>query len=347
MTMDQVFIANFGVANSMWPQARDLPAVTVFNDQGADPFWRSGDRAGFIAYCQANSVTQHGKPPTTVTASRWFNLPTIVTESVGDVWIHREQEAIWWSITLDTEAAVSRQPPPAGGREPIVLYAKPCSPWSDRSRTGQRLRWSMLHPKARTFLFTEQTLQQINEGNAAYAMALINGENLERWHSLPDWRAAVAKSGKGAVFEAPARRIAILNMVMNAENTARNSNGQVVERIAKDKRYGLGTREEAEALLDRLMASNEDRCALTAVALQFGRDSEPDLRPSLDRIDSAGHYEPNNVQVVAWFANRWKNANDDAGFRQLIALVRRTDPAPARTPGGTLEFRNVTRTDRV
>lgn len=325
MRMDRVFIANFGVANSMWSQARDLPAVTVFNDEGADPFWRAGDREGFIAYCKANSVTQHGRAPTTVTASRWFNLPTIVTESVGDVWIHREQDHIWWTTTSEADAVVSHQLPPADGREPIVLYAKPSLPWLDRSRTGQRLRWSMLHPKARTFLFTEQTLQQIGEENAAYAMALVNGDDLGPWHSLANWRAAEAESGKGAVREAPARRIAILNMVISAENTARNSNGQVVERTVKDKRFGLGAREEAEALLDRLMAANDDRCALTGVSLQFGRESDPDLRPSLDRIDSAGHYEPDNVQVVAWFANRWKNASDDAGFRQLIALVRSTD----------------------
>ena len=323
--MDRVFIANFGVANTMWPQARDLPAVTVFNDEGADPFWRDGDREGFIAYCKANSVTQHGKPPTTVTASRWFNLPTIVTESAGDVWIHREQDHIWWTTTSDEEAAVLREPAPAGGRKPIVLYAKPSAPWSDRSRTGQRLRWSMLHPKARTFLFTEQTLQQIGEGNTAYALALIDGDDLGPWHSLPDWRAAEAKSGRGAVRETPARRIAILNMITSAQNTARSSNGQVVERTIKDKRFGLGTREEAETLLDRLMTSNGDRCALTGVPLDFDQASDPDLRPSLDRIDSARHYEPDNVQVVAWFANRWKNASDDAGFRRLIALVRRTE----------------------
>lgn len=326
--MDRVFIANFGVANSMWPQARNLPAVTVFNDAGADPFWRDGDREGFIAYCKANSVTQRGEPPTTVTASRWFNVPTIVSGSAGDVWIHREQEQIWWTVTSNEEAVVSEQPAPADGREPIVLYAKPCSPWSDRSRAGQRLRWSMLHPKARTFLFTEQTLQQLGDDNADYAMALVNGEDLGRWHSLPGWRAAEEKAGRGAVREAPARRIAILNMIMSAENTAQNSNGQVVERTVKDKRFWLGSREEAEALLDRLMVANGDRCAVTGVPLEFGRDADADLRPSLDRIDSDGHYEPANVQVVAWFANRWKSDSDDKRFRRLIALVRRTGADP-------------------
>lgn len=324
MRMNRVFIANFGVANTMWPQARDLPAVTVFNDEGADPFWRDGDREGFVAYCKANSVTQHGSPPTTGIASRWFNLPTIVTESSGDVWIHRERDQIWWTTTSDEIVDVFRAPAPAPGREPIVLYAKPSAPWSDRSRTGQRLRWSMLHPKARTFLFTEQTLQQVSDDNTTYALALINGDDLRQWHSLPDWRAAEIKAGRGSVRESPARKIAILNMVISAESTAKSSNGQIVERTVKDKRFGLGRREEAEALLDRLMASNEDHCALTGVPLQFGRESDPDLRPSLDRINSAGHYEPDNVQVVAWFANRWKNASDDSGFRQLLALVRLT-----------------------
>ena len=87
------------------------------------------------------------------------------------------------------------------------------------------------------------------------------------WHSLPNWRAAEAESRKSAVREAPARRIAILNMVIGAETTARNSNGQVVERTVKDKQFDLGARAEAEALLDRLMAAHEDRCALTGVLL--------------------------------------------------------------------------------
>lgn len=324
--MDRVFIANFGVANSMWEQARALPAITVFNDEGADAFWRSRDRQGFVAYCQTNSVTQHGTPPTVGIASRWFNLPTIVTETADDVWIHREQEVLWWTLSSSEEAVVSRQSAPLGGREPIVLYAKPCAPWSDRSRTGQRLRWSMLHPKARTFLFTEQTFQALSKDNAAYALALINGDDLDPWHSLQEWRAAVAKAGRGDVREAPARQVAILNMIMSAERTAKNANGQVVERIAKDKHYGLGARHEAEALLDRLMRANSDCCALTGVPLQFGPHSHPDMRPSLDRINSDGHYEPENVQVVAWFANRWKSASDDAGFRQLIAVVRQTAP---------------------
>jgi hypothetical protein len=57
-------------------------------------------------------------------------------------------------------------------------------------------RWRSLYPKAADFLFTEGTLQQLSDDNAAYALALINGTDLSLWHSRPAWRARVAASGE-------------------------------------------------------------------------------------------------------------------------------------------------------
>jgi hypothetical protein len=51
-------------------------------------------------------------------------------------------------------------------------------------------------------------------------------------------------------------------------------------------------------------------------------DANPDLRCSLDRIDSARHYERGNLQVVCRFANQWKSASDNDNFIRLIAMVR-------------------------
>ena len=48
----------------------------------------------------------------------------------------------------------------------------------------------------------------------------------------------------------------------------------------------------------------------------------PTAIPSLDRIDSDGHYESSNVQLVCRFINLWKQAADDAEFRRVIMLVR-------------------------
>lgn len=43
---------------------------------------------------------------------------------------------------------------------------------------------------------------------------------------------------------------------------------------------------------------------------------------SLDRIDSNGHYEEGNLQVVCRFINRWKSDSDDAEFRRLVRLLQ-------------------------
>ncbi|WP_298963557.1 hypothetical protein [uncultured Roseibium sp.] len=50
--------------------------------------------------------------------------------------------------------------------------------------------------------------------------------------------------------------------------------------------------------------------------------SDDQLRPSLDRIDSNGHYELGNLQVVARFINKWKSDSEDAEFRRSLEIVR-------------------------
>lgn len=51
-------------------------------------------------------------------------------------------------------------------------------------------------------------------------------------------------------------------------------------------------------------------------------DGDPELFFPLDRIDSNGHYERGNLQIVCKFANRWKSALDNEKFLNLIAKVR-------------------------
>ena len=84
--------------------------------------------------------------------------------------------------------------------------------------------------------------------------------------------------------------------------------------------------EEAKRLLAALL--DPGTCAVTNLALDFS-GADPDLAPSLDRIDSNGHYEPDNVQVVAWFVNRWKSDDPQANFNRLLNLVARRAYATA------------------
>jgi hypothetical protein len=111
-------------------------------------------------------------------------------------------------------------------------------------------------------------------------------------------------------------------MADSAWQTAAQS-GKVSLSVNKDKKFVFTTKGELERHLIELMESQEGLCALTnLVMLHYGFDGDADLRCSLDRIDSDAHYERGNLQVVCWFANRWKGASDDEKFKQLIEKIR-------------------------
>ena len=113
---------------------------------------------------------------------------------------------------------------------------------------------------------------------------------------------------------------AIWEMANQAEQTATQSNGQTIDRKVKNKELRLSK----EALIDfltKLLNEAGHKCAIIGLLLQ-PQSSDRELRPSLDRIDSEGHYEVGNLQVVARFINFWKQSTPDAEFRRLLALVR-------------------------
>ncbi|MFC6641107.1 hypothetical protein [Sulfitobacter profundi] len=80
---------------------------------------------------------------------------------------------------------------------------------------------------------------------------------------------------------------------------------------------------ELDKLIRYLLKIQEDRCAITGLSFQFqGAQTDNNMLPSLDRIDSNGHYAKDNLQIVCRFINFWKQASDDAEFRRLLGLVR-------------------------
>lgn len=66
--MNQVYIANFGQGNSLWPQAKTNSTLATFDNVSVHDFWRRGDRDGFIAAAMTNTVTALGDRPTKPTA---------------------------------------------------------------------------------------------------------------------------------------------------------------------------------------------------------------------------------------------------------------------------------------
>lgn len=132
--------------------------------------------------------------------------------------------------------------------------------------------------------------------------------------------------GKGASDRVlGARERSIADMKYSVGKTVFNSNGQTVERKVKAKELRM-TDYELEKLLRHLLDVQEERCAITGLPFEYnGAHSDPNMLPSLDRIDSDGHYEKGNLQLVCRFINFWKQAADDREFRRLINVVREID----------------------
>lgn len=113
------------------------------------------------------------------------------------------------------------------------------------------------------------------------------------------------------------REKAIAAMRYAVETTVRNANGQTVERSVKNKEL-LMSGPELEKLLALLLDLQGDRCALTEIPFNFDdKNGDKSLLPSVDRIDSNGHYETGNLQVVCRFVNFWKGSSDNEEFKRL------------------------------
>jgi hypothetical protein len=320
----KVFIANFGRENYEWPECLARGTIATMNDVAVQGFWESGDREAYIQN-RMKETTAAGIAPTKPVASRWFNLMSIIAQSNGDLWIHREKDQFWWTTSRADPPIFEPKREPVGAKRNVIICHKPCDPWSDKNRKGNRLDWNGLHPRAREFLFTESTLQQLGDDNADYALALIDGADLSSWHSRAEWKAKAekARGKRGVVTIFNAKQRAAVRMAMTARDTVAAANGQQVLRTLKNKELRFASQQELEKYLVDLLELQEGLCAITGLTLQYdGEYEDAEILCSLDRIDSEGHYEAGNLQIVCRFVNRWKGSSDDDGFRRLIRVVR-------------------------
>ncbi len=327
-----VYIANFGSGNWAWPNCLERHSIAVMDDMRVHPFWQRGDHEGYVREAMRVLKTKKGKTPTRSTATRWFNVNTLLHETAGDLWIHREKDELWWTVSTgeQPESEIIDDPDISFGKVKIIVYYKRCDAWSQKDKMGRPLLWAGIHPKAREFLFTEGTFQELADDNAAYARALTDGLDLSRWHRHSEWQAKTAKSGKGAVktfstqeIEQERMRLTAARMIKTAQQTAIQS-GQAFISITKDKQFLFPNDRAARDYAFELMRKQEGRCALTGLKMLL--DDEPgddQCRYSLDRINSSKHYESGNLQVVCKFVNLWKGAMDNEEFKRLIELMRR------------------------
>lgn len=335
----KVYIANFGRQNYEWRVCRERGTVATMNAVDAQKYWEGNDREGYVSTRMASDTTAAGKKPTKATASRWFNLMTTVAETMGDVWVHKDGGELWWTISRhDAPSFETKWEPIERGRE-VVICHKPCEPWSNKSKKGVPLRWNELHPKAKDFLSTEATLQSLSPLYRDYTLALLAGVDLSQWHDSPLWAKRSENATKGYApikYGSQADKIAYQRaselfeaadaaerMTRTAVVTTNTANGQTVERVIKKKDLGFSSAAALQDYITELMGAQECCCELTGLPLELDEvNGDPAMFASLDRIDSNGHYEPGNLQVVCRFANFWKGASDDAEFRLLIEVIR-------------------------
>jgi hypothetical protein len=258
-------------------------------------------------------------------------LMTIVSETSRDLWIHRDGEKVFWTMSKSVSPFFQQKKEPIGKRIEVIVCHKPCEPWSDRNKIGDQLLWRALHPKAKDFLSTQATLQMLGEDNSLYTIALINGDDLSPWHDREIWQEKSRKAAReySPVTNAPniqkiACRIAIeQRMAKTALKTTKQSNGQLEERKVKNKEFRFRNEIELEKHIVDLIQMQEGICALTDMPLEMDEaNGDSKFFCSLDRINSDGHYEAGNLQVVCRFANFWKGASDDQEFRNIIKQIR-------------------------
>ena len=166
---------------------------------------------------------------------------------------------------------------------------------------------------------TWENFQRFNTalGEVRKALAAMDGLTKVRLIDAHSFCWMLARQLKGD------REKSIIEMRKSVENTVRNANGQIVERTVKNKELHM-TQAELDDLLRSRLDLQRNRCALTGIPFPFaGQDADDNLRPSVDRIDSNGHYEDDNLQIVCRFVNFWKGDSDNEEFKRLLMLVHR------------------------
>jgi hypothetical protein len=165
-----------------------------------------------------------------------------------------------------------------------------------------------------------KTVRLIDAHSFVWIFATLLKQEAEGGLAAPSGKASGGRLLSG-------RETSIIAMRLSVENTVKNSNGQIVQTAVKNKELRMSS-EDLDKLLVELLDVQENRCALTGIQFNFhGPNADRNLLPSLDRINSDGHYETGNLQIVCQFINFWKGTGNNDDFKKLLILVRGEEAA--------------------
>ncbi|WP_306110416.1 MULTISPECIES: hypothetical protein [Roseovarius] len=202
----------------------------------------------------------------------------------------------------------------------LVTYPEKYGVWNGTSEKA--LRFLGLWPAFKRGTTTGERYVAVNEVLHDLARKLdIDLWTLDAlwWGVKDEGTASKTSVEKDGVNDGESKAKALANMKNSILVTTRFANGQLENVTIKRKDLKMSD-SELDALLARLLKKQEERCAITGLPFKYRGDKN--MLPSADRIDSNGHYEAANLQLVCRFVNFWKQATPDHVFRRLIAVVR-------------------------
>jgi hypothetical protein len=243
---------------------------------------------------------------------------------------------LWWGIST-AEWWQDRERIDSIGRPALVLYRRLAGGWRQQTLGGVPL--NNLHPKAQDLAINQATLNRV-QTDYEYFPALLLDEDVLPWTERADWVKKARERGWRAKPTAPilaARRekkitpqvieiaehfnAEIDRMAQTAVHTAAYANGQTVLMTLKNKDIGF-TLEELKIEIADLLERQNGCCALTGYIFRMP-DTNPYLRPSLDRKDSGLGYVAGNLQVVTRAANFYKSASDAEDWKLKAKAMRK------------------------
>jgi hypothetical protein len=327
----RVFIANFGLKNYEWKECLARSTIAVMNHPDHHVLWKAGKFEEFIE-SGLRHRTYRGKTPDRNAVEGWYTDADTFRDTEGDLWIHRANRQIWWTISRPGKMDEYEKTEPKPSLRRTVVSHKPCDRWSNEDGNKRVLEGAHLHPRDLDFFQRPRTLFELKGIHRDYAIALVKGDDLSSWRSDPEWlteqwyKSQRTKNGGGRRSSAYNRTMK--HMMDAAYSAEQDEFEELVLKKTKNKKVRFLTRAAFMRHVDFLYRKQKGRCALTGLELQLiGEHTDTAMLCSLDRKNSDGHYEIDNLQVVCRFANFWKRATEDTDFKRLVDVIRKS-PAP-------------------
>ncbi len=295
-TPQKVMGIKLGYSNKRLPECLQENILSYGVNKKTYDFYISGDKESARKHYLTLKSGVSGELISPAVATRRLNiLESIIFANPDTLWINLSGDTLYWGQAQGEHFIVDEyiedNPNPIEVRGHYLLAKKMVTGWSNLTYQGYPIRLSEAHPQLFDWVNIQQTIGELHKGGD-YLLKYIRGD--------------IKPAHSESIRHKSLLDASIDRMIDSAYQVAKYSNGQQKIVVVKNK-DNKHDRDEWRALLAEMLEKKGARCALTNREFDFS-GVDRFLMPSLDRIDSNGHYEKGNVQIVTWAANRAKGA---------------------------------------